>query len=209
MTDSAPIPAGRSGHLFVVSAPSGAGKTTLCTALMQRFPDIRYSVSATTRPARPGEIHGKDYFFLSQEAFEQKIRVDHWAEWARVHGHYYGTSARAIDTALAQGRDLLLDIDVQGTRQILKRYPDAVTIFIMPPSTDVLRRRLLKRNTDSAAVIDRRLAVAEAEMAQRAIYRHILVNDVLADAIEGLTRIVARYRDAENSDSKEPAVNGT
>ena len=185
---------GDTGHLFIVSAPSGAGKTTLCTAVMQRFPDLRYSISHTTRPPRPGETHGVDYFFLDRNEFEQKIKQHYWAEWAKVHGHYYGTSAKFLDDGLSRGKDILLDIDVQGTRQILKRYPDSVTIFIMPPSPDILRTRLEARGTDSREAIERRLATAKAEMAQRDLYRHIIVNDELSAAVERLSNVIAQYR---------------
>ena len=187
-------PQGKWGQLFVVSAPSGAGKTTICSAVMARFTDLRYSISSTTRPPRPGEAHGKDYFFLDTAAFERKIAQGHWAEWARVHGHYYGTSAAFLDAETAAGNDLLLDIDVQGTRQILKRYPDSVTIFIMPPSLDVLRSRLESRGTDNRKTIENRLAAAAAEMAQRSIYRHVIVNDDLTETIEGFAGLIAGYR---------------
>ena len=125
------------GHLFVVSAPSGAGKTTLCQAARERLPELVYSVSSTTRQPRAGEVEGRDYFFVSEARFEQGIADGSWAEWARVHDNYYGTSARFLEDHLAAGRDVLLDIDVQGAKQILERYPEAVTVFIAAPSLDV------------------------------------------------------------------------
>ncbi len=182
------------GNLFVVSAPSGAGKTTLCRALRQAYPKIRYSISHTTRNPRPGESNGVDYYFTTEAEFLMMRDQGQWAEWAQVHGHYYGTSIKILDQALSQGRDILLDIDVQGTRQLLQRYPDAVTIFIMAPSLTILRQRLQNRATDDAETIDRRLRNAEKEIAQKSIYRHVIVNDVLEQATNEFIQIVAAYR---------------
>ena len=178
------------GRLFIISAPSGAGKTTLCRAIRNRFPDLRYSVSYTTRTPRTGEQEGQDYFFISTEEFKNNIRHDRWAEWAEVHGHFYGTSAEFIDRHLPQGHDILLDIDVNGTRQILTRYPESVTIFIMPPTFETLEQRLIKRGTDSAQTIARRLKNAEMEIAQKELYKNIIVNDRLPDSIEALAEII-------------------
>jgi guanylate kinase len=182
-----PTPTGR---LFVVSAPSGAGKTTLCKAALDRLPELVYSVSSTTRAPRHGEQAGKDYFFISREQFRRGIETGQWVEWARVHDHYYGTSARFIDTHLAQGRDVLMDIDVQGAEQILNRYPQAVTIFILAPSQEALRERLTARGHDDAAVIDKRMRNAEAEIARKGMYRHVVVNDDLESAIGRFTAIL-------------------
>ncbi len=182
------------GLLFIVSAPSGAGKTTLCQALRRHYPDLRYSVSHTTRPPRPGEEDGVAYCFLTPDQFKDGIQKGAWAEWAEVHGHYYGTAAAFLKSGLASGHGILLDIDVQGTRQILKRFPDCVTIFIMPPSLAVLKERLVSRGTDSATVISRRLKNAEKEIAQREIYRHVIVNDQLGRATAELINLFARYR---------------
>ncbi len=182
------------GRLFIISAPSGAGKSTLCRAVRQRLPDLRYSVSCTTRRPRGEEKNGVDYHFISQAAFRKGIDADKWAEWAIVHGNYYGTSAEFIDRALGDGCDVLLDIDVQGMEQILKRYPDSVTIFIMPPSLAVLQQRLQHRGTDSAASISERLDNAAAEIKRRKCYRHIVVNDRLEEAVEELTAIIAAGR---------------
>ncbi|MFY9704353.1 MAG: guanylate kinase [Desulfobacterales bacterium] len=182
------------GRLFIISAPSGAGKSTLCRAVRQRLPDLRYSVSFTTRRPRGEEKNGVDYHFVTQAAFRKGLNADKWAEWAEVHGNYYGTSAEFIDRALADGCDVLLDIDVQGMEQILKRYPDSVTIFIMPPSLAVLRQRLQDRGTDGAASISERLDNAAAEIRRRKRYRYIVVNDRLEEAIDELTAIIAAGR---------------
>jgi guanylate kinase len=181
------------GRLFVVSAPSGAGKTTLCNAVRRRCKDLAYSVSYTTRAPRPGERHGQDYFFISTEEFETGIAQARWAEWARVHGNLYGTSARWISETLHLGRDILLDIDVQGARQILQRFPEAITIFIRPPSLEVLRQRLLQRGTEDRDAIDLRLANARSEMAQQQFYHHVLVNDDLQTATRELIELFRKY----------------
>jgi len=184
----------KQGHLFIISAPSGGGKTTLSKAVVNRFNDIFYSVSYTTRSPRNGEQDGVDYYFIQKKDFEKRIESGHWAEWAEVHGNYYGTSAEFLDKGLDSGHDMLLDIDVQGTIQILGRYPDSVTIFIMPPSLETLRKRLEMRRTESRATIERRLLNAENEMAQKGLYRHVIVNDQLSVSIEKLIAIIEKYR---------------
>jgi len=182
-----------SGHIFILSAPSGAGKTTLGRALREEFPHIRYSISHTTRSPRKGETDGVDYHFISREDFEEGIRSGHWAEWARVHDHYYGTSAAFLDREIAHGRDVLLDIDVQGTRQLLQHYPDSITIFIMPPDIAELRKRLELRGTDRPETIEKRLTAAEEEINQRHIYRHVVINDQLPEAIAELFDVIRQY----------------
>jgi guanylate kinase len=182
------------GRLFIVSAPSGAGKSTLCRALRRRFADLRYSVSYTTRCRRGTERRGVDYHFISESEFRRGIDAGRWAEWAEVHGNYYGTAAADIDRQLAKGRDVLLDIDVQGTEKILRRYPASTTIFIMPPSLTVLRRRLEARGTDSAAAIAQRLENAAGEIEHSQRYRYIVVNDRLEEAVEQLAALIADER---------------
>ena len=182
------------GHLFIISAPSGAGKTTLAKAVLQQFPDILYSISYTTRKPRANEQDGVDYHFVSKQDFKKEIIKGHWAEWAEVYGNYYGTSDEFIKKSLSSGCDILLDIDVQGTLQILKHYPDSVTIFILPPSVNALRKRLEMRGSDSKAVIAKRLVTASKEMTQKKMYRHIIVNDKLPAAIEELIAIFRKYR---------------
>jgi len=182
------------GHLFIISAPSGAGKTTLVKAALKQFTDMLYSISYTTRKPRADERNGVDYHFVSKQDFKKGITKDRWAEWAEVYGNYYGTSAEFIEKSLSSGCDILLDIDVQGTLQILKHYPDSVTIFILPPSMNTLRKRLEMRASDSKAVIEKRLVNARKEMAQKKMYRHIIVNDKLPDAIEEISAIFKKYR---------------
>lgn len=177
-------------RLFVVSAPSGAGKTTLCEAARQRLPHLIYSVSSTTRAPREGEREGQDYFFVTPAQFREGIDTGQWAEWAKVHDHYYGTSARFLEAHLRAGRDVLMDIDVQGAEQILRRYPQAVTIFIMAPSMAALRRRLVDRGLDSPETIAKRLKNAEGEMARKGMYRHVVVNDHLEAAIDRFVSIL-------------------
>jgi guanylate kinase len=184
-------------HLFILSAPSGAGKSTLGAALRRRYPQLGYSVSYTTRPPREGEQNGVHYHFISPVEFEAGIETGRWAEWARVHGNYYGTPAAALERYLAQGISVLMDIDVQGADQIVKRFPDAVTIFIMPPSLEALRQRLEGRGSDSPEVIATRLRNAEAEMAARQRYRHVILNDDLRQASAELIYLIDGYLQGE------------
>lgn len=179
--------------LFVLSAPSGAGKTTLCHAMFKRFPKLAYSVSYTTRPPRRGEREGVDYFFISVADFKKGIDAGEWAEWARVHGNYYGTSRRQIENHLAAGRDVLLDIDVQGACQIVEKFPRSITIFVLPPSLEVLASRIRARGTDSRAVIARRLAAARCEIEKKDHYRYCIVNDRLEVAEASLAAVIARH----------------
>jgi guanylate kinase len=182
-----------SGNLFILSAPSGAGKTTLCREILKQFPNIRYSISHTTRPPRPGERNGIDYFFISVKAFLKGIQNGSWAEWAKVHDHYYGTSMGFLKETLLSGSDVLLDIDVQGAIQIMKKYPDAVSIFILPPSMETLQVRLYERGTDPKEVIEKRLRNAKTEMDRKDVYQHIVINDRLEDARQELFQIINRY----------------
>jgi guanylate kinase len=179
----------QNGRLFVISAPSGAGKTTLIKQVMARFPGLSYSVSHTTRPPRPGEIHGRDYFFVSREAFRQMIDAQAWLEWAQVHANFYGTSRAFVREQLAAGRNLLLDIDVQGARQIMDSGLDSVTVFIMPPSLEVLRQRLEARGTDSPETVALRLENAKKEIAVKHLYEYVVVNDDLDTAAGQLCAI--------------------
>ena len=182
------------GCMFILSAPSGAGKTTLCRALLHQFPDLAYSISYTTRTPRANEVDGKDYFFVTEDVFSKGITHGRWAEYAQVHGKYYGTSAEWIAETLAAGVDILLDIDVQGAAQITASFPDTITIFIMPPSMDELSRRLTKRGTEDSEDFKTRLTNAQEEMRYKDAYRHIIINDDLDIATRQLIGIVEDYR---------------
>src|SRR5215217_3675785 len=153
----------RQGILFIISAPSGAGKTTLASRLFQEAPDLRPSISYTTRASRTGEVNGRDYHFVNEEQFVQMRNAGAFAEWASVHEFCYGTPRAPVDDAIKQGRDLLLDIDVQGATQLKATYPEAVSLFVLPPSWHELERRLRGRGTDTEAVITRRLHRAREE----------------------------------------------
>lgn len=183
----------KKGALFILSAPSGTGKTTICNRVRQRVPHIVFSVSYTTRPPRSGERPGVDYYYVSKDEFERKIDDGLWAEWARVHDNYYGTSAEFLNAALERQQTVLLDIDVQGATQIRKRYPGCVTVFIMPPSMESLQARLEDRQTDDAATIQKRLANAEEEIAQKDHYHHIIVNDDLQTAVDEMVSLILQY----------------
>ena len=187
------------GHLFILAAPSGAGKTTLCKAILNRYRDMLYSVSYTTRAPRPGEVNGVDYYFISKEKFIKDIENNKWAEWAQVHGNFYGTPAEFLNKSLSKGQDVLLDIDIQGTVQVLDRYADTITFFILPPSLEILKKRLESRGTDSAGTISARLVNAKEEISKKNLYHHVIVNDQLSSAVSELLSIIAKYRAGNNS----------
>jgi guanylate kinase len=181
----------RRGRLFVITAPSGAGKTTLVRALMEREPHLRFSISYTTRARRPNEVDGKDYFFVTREEFERMVEAGAFLEHARVFDNYYGTPRRQVEESLASGQDLILEIDWQGAAQIRAAMPECVSIFILPPSRWELERRLRGRGTDAEDVIRRRLADAAADMTHWREFDHVVVNDLLAGALGDLLAIVA------------------
>ncbi|OGR23255.1 MAG: guanylate kinase [Desulfobacterales bacterium RIFOXYA12_FULL_46_15] len=185
------------GKLFVVSAPSGAGKTTLIRQVLKRFKTLSYSVSHTTRAPRSNEEDGLDYFFISPAEFEEKIAKGLWLEWAKVHDNYYGTSKSFVKACLQKGKSLLLDIDVQGAEKIMASGLNPVSIFIMPPSFEVLSQRLLNRGTDSKEVIEKRLVNAKTEMALKDLYRYVVVNDDLNTALKELYSIFKKEMDGE------------
>jgi len=187
-------PSGAKGCLFILSAPSGAGKTTLCQAICRHFPDMLYSVSHTTRPPRPGETQGIDYHFIDKDEFLHLIESGEWAEWAEVHGNYYGTSAGFLNQGLKAGKDILLDIDVQGMLKILKRYPSSITVFIRPPSLVTLRERLESRGADRPDIIETRMINAKMEMTEAHRYRHVIVNGDLELATRELILLIDSYR---------------
>ena len=184
----------RRGTLFVVSAPSGAGKTTLCREIRLRVPDLAYSVSVTTRPPRPGEMDGVDFRFVAVPEFRAMLDRGELAEWATVHGNLYGTRARSLEDALALGRDVLLDIDTQGAAQLRERYPDAVLIFVVAPSMRELEGRLKERKSDAPREIARRLARAVDEIAAWREYDYVIVNRHLDEALRQLACIIEAER---------------
>jgi guanylate kinase len=189
MANKANTPLNR-GSILVISAPSGSGKTTLVKRLLWSFPDLGFSVSYTTRAAREGEENGRDYFFVSEKVFKSMIARGEFVEWAKVHGHLYGTARKQLRKAQEAGRDILLDIDVQGHRQVRERIPQAVSIFIMPPSYRLLAQRLRNRHSDSPQEIERRLRTARREIRRWREYDYLVVNDRLADATLALRSIV-------------------
>jgi guanylate kinase len=180
----------KKGLLFVVSAPSGAGKTTLCRAMVRIFPRLHYSISYTTRPPRPGEENGRDYHFISAENFQGMSDAGELAEWAEVYGHRYGTSKTTLQRIQDEGRDVILDIDGQGARQLRDQDPQAICIFILPPSWEELKRRLSLRKTEPEAALEERLRKARAEMAQGRWYDYIIINNKLEKAQEELKAII-------------------
>jgi guanylate kinase len=180
----------RRGRLVVLSAPSGAGKTTLVKALVAAHPELRFSISYTTRPARPGEEHGRDYFFVAEPAFLGMIEAGEFLEHALVFGNRYGTSRAQIEDLLARGHDVLLEIDWQGARQIRANAPGCRTVFILPPSLAELERRLRGRGTDAEDVIQRRLAQARDDMDHWAEFDHVIINDRIDDAADRLGAIL-------------------
>jgi guanylate kinase len=184
----------RRGTLVVVSAPSGAGKTTLCHEVRSLVPELYYSVSHTTRAPRPGETEGTDFFFVSEGQFTAMRARDEFAEWAQVHGHHYGTPAKALESALSRGLDVLLDIDTHGARQLRQRYPEAVSVFIMAPSMAELEARLRERKSDSAGDIARRLSRAREEIAAWRQYDYLIINRDVKDAVDQLATIIQAER---------------
>lgn len=184
----------REGSLFVVSAPSGAGKTSLCKAITDSMENLTHSVSCTTRGPRPGEIDGRDYFFVTKERFQAMMDAGDFAEWANVHGNLYGTSRRVLDDMVRQGIDVILDIDTQGAAQIKTRFPGAVFIFIMPPSLEILEERLRGRKSDREEEISRRMRRAREEIRDYTKYDYIIVNRDFERALSELRSIVTAER---------------
>ena len=180
------------GHLFIISGPSGAGKSTILGTILRKRPQLRYSISYTTRLPRGNEKDGVEYHFISEVAFREKIVADELAEWAEVHGRLYGTSATYIEEVRAVGQDVLLDIDVQGAKRLFSKYPEAISVFVAAPDREELRKRLMKRGTDSSEAVERRLKDAEEEMAQAHLYDYVLVNDDPNQAVSGLKAILEK-----------------
>lgn len=185
----------RRGLLFVMSSPSGAGKTTLSRRLLAQDSNISMSVSVTTRKPRPGEIDGQDYHFISEEKFKAMVAAGELLEWAKVFSNYYGTPRKPVEKALAEGKDVLFDIDWQGTQQLAQTMQDdLVRLFILPPAPDALRERLISRAQDSSAVIAKRMAEAAHEISHWPEYDYVIVNDVLEDALGKVVAILTAER---------------
>jgi guanylate kinase len=185
---------GNPGSLFVIVAPSGAGKTSLVRGLLQNETDVRLSVSFTTRQPRPGERDGIDYRFIGVEEFERLRSEGEFLEWARVHDNLYGTSRAWIEAQMAKGQDIILEIDCQGAEQVKRLYPDAVGIFIAPPSIEELARRLRARAQDEESVIQRRIDAAQAELAQAERFEYVIINQEFDIALEQLRAVVRAAR---------------
>ena len=195
MIDSAPR-----GRLFVIAAPSGAGKTSLVRALMQREPALRFSISYTTRPKRPTEVHGRDYFFVARPEFDRMVAAGEFLEHATVFDNSYGTSRAQVEQSLAAGQDLILEIDWQGAQQVRRTLPECVSIFILPPSRPELERRLRGRGTDSEEVIQRRLRDAATDMGHWREFDYVVVNDDFERALGDLQGVVRARGDTARRD---------
>ncbi len=180
----------KKGCLIVVSGPSGTGKGTVCAALLARYPQIAYSVSATTRAPRPGEKEGVNYYFLDKPVFEKMIADGELLEWAEVFGNYYGTPFRKIQDRLAAGQDILLEIDTQGAMNVKKRFPNGIFIFLLPPSIAELERRIRGRGADDEESIRRRLASSAGEIAVAKEYRYVVVNEEVERSVETIRCIL-------------------
>ena len=183
----------RKGLLVVISGPSGAGKGTICQALLEKTP-LAYSVSATTRKPRAGEVDGESYYFLSVEAFEEMIEKDELLEWAKVYDNYYGTPLKKVEEKLAAGEDILLEIDTQGAMKVREKFPEGVYIFILPPSLAELERRIRGRDTETEEVLQKRLAAAIDEIEAGKCYKYVVTNDEVDGAVDAVCAILAAER---------------
>ena len=184
----------RAPLLMIVSSPSGAGKTTLCNRLLGEFSDLRFSTSHTTRKAWPGEIDGKHYHFVDETTFEKMVEEDRFIEWAFVHGNRYGTARSEVSGAASSKVDLIFDIDFQGARQIKAKYPDAVAVFVLPPSIEALHSRLRKRGTESPDSLDTRFKAALKEIGHHHLFEYLITNDDLNTAYDQLRAILLAER---------------
>lgn len=182
------------GILFVVSGPSGAGKTTLYRKAASSLPNLKHSVSYTTRSSRPGEVNNRDYTFISRDEFKEMIERGEFAEWAEIHGELYGTSKKGLEETTGSGIDVILDIDVHGAGQLKEKYQGGVYIFVLPPSLEVLKERLEKRMANSKEEIEKRLKVAAEEITRYREYDYVIVNNVLEDALKELSAIIISNR---------------
>ncbi len=180
----------RHGILIVLSGPSGTGKGTICKELLAQNSNLHYSISATTRPARPGEVNGVNYWFIAPDEFRTMVEQDELLEWAEVYGNYYGTPRRWVTDTLRSGRDVVLEIDTQGAMQIKKKFPEGVFVFIVPPSLKELEDRIVKRGADSPAVIAKRLGCVQDELCFARQYDYAVVNDEVAAATTKIAAII-------------------
>jgi guanylate kinase len=187
-------------RVFVITGPSGVGKGTLIRGLMEQLPQLELSVSATTRPARPGEQDRRDYHFLTPQEFEQRVQAEEFVEHADYAGRRYGTLRSELDGRVRAGVPVVLEIEVQGARQVRVAMPEALQVFIAPPSLDALRNRLIARGADSPEEVERRLRVAEQELQAQSEFAHVVVNDRLDDALEQLVAIVSEALDYRPAD---------
>ena len=193
---------GGEGLFLVVSAPSGTGKTSICREVMKMYPGIRFSTSYTSRPPRPGEVNGQDYFFVSRDEFQAMIGRGEFVEWAENYGQLYGTSATVLDAYAEDNQDVILDVDPRGAKALKARYPGAVFVFILPPSLEELKNRLRNRGHEDEAALTRRFGNAVAEMGEVVWYDYVIFNDTLLEAIDLLRAI---YLAEKNRTSRRKA----
>ena len=182
------------GKLFVVSGPSGVGKSSICQEAIQAIQDLRLSISYTTRAPRPGETHGREYWFVSEEEFHSMVKQQAFAEWANVYGSFYGTPWKEIQGERKLQHDIILDIDVQGAKQVMRNLSDAITVFVMPPSLEKLKKRLSGRGTDTPDTVEHRFKQAQKEMKQYHRYHYTIVNGILDEAVQAFISIVRAER---------------
>lgn len=182
------------GILFVLSGPSGVGKGTVLEGLMEDYNDINYSISVTTRTPREGEINGDDYFFVSRKKFEEMKEKNQFLETAKVHGNYYGTPRHYVEECLSKGEDIILEIDIQGAKQIKREFDDAVYIFLLPPNYEELKTRLEKRDSETAESLKRRLKNASEEISEVENYDYSIVNDKVEETVEEVKRVIKKER---------------
>lgn len=194
MSNNAISKSGVLGNLFIVAAPSGAGKSSLVNALLDKDPQIKLSISTTTRPPRPGESKGQHYHFVSQEAFSASRKAGEFLEYAQVFDHWYGTSSSTITNLLQQGHDIILEIDWQGARQVKAQFPNSRGIFILPPSVESLRQRLSKRGQDSLETIERRMRDARQEISHWVDFDYLIINDNFEQALQDIASIISSTR---------------
>lgn len=180
----------KEGNLVVISGPSGAGKGSISSRILKEMDNIEFSTSMTTREPRSGETDGKDYYFVTREEFRDAIAKDDFIEYAEVFGNYYGTPKKEVESRLKEGKNILLDIDVQGALNVMKSFPEGLFIFVLPPSLEELRNRIVHRGKDAPDVIERRLGQAESEMAHAGEYDYQVVNDDLDEAVETIKKII-------------------